>query len=150
MNRKLTDAQIEALCRELVAVQRRVGVRTIMAELRRRHGASGRTARVAQILRRAEQSISVVPAAGEGRAALLTMAERLRQAEVRAARAEELERRHQDYWARRYAEKADELERKYAAVLKSRPAITSDEYLRLHQRVAELSRRLARYEPVER
>lgn len=146
VNRKLTDQHIDEACRELLASRRRVGVRTVMAELRRRHGAAGRTERVSRVLREAEESATPPAREAEGEPNVAELNARLRAAEERAARAEELERRHQDFWARRYAEKADELERRYAAMLRTRAAITPDEYLRLQRRVAELSRRLERYE----
>lgn len=148
MNRKLTPEQIEGTCRHLLNQRGRVTVRAVMAELRRRHGACGRTERVSEIMGqlqidRVSQPVSDQPA---DTPALL---ERLRAAEVRAERSEEIERRHQEFWARRYAEKADELERRYRAAINARPSITVDQYLRLQQRVADLARRLAQYEPVE-
>ena len=146
MNRKLSSDQIEAVCRELLARQRSVTVRGVMAELRSRYGASGRTNRVTEILRRVERSLPVGASSSDS-SEITALRERLQAAEVRAARSEEMERHHQDYWAKRYVEKVDELERKYAALLRSRPAITTDDYLRLQQRVAELTRRLAEYEP---
>lgn len=148
MRRGLSIEQIEAVCRELLRDRRRVSVRTVMVELRRRHGASGRTERVSRLLKQVEEGalefpIERVPEEME------RMREQLRAAEVRAARAEEIERSHQDYWARRYAEKADEMERQLSAALKRRAPISADEYLALHRRLAELTRRLAQYEGAE-
>lgn len=148
VNRKLSPAQIEATCRHLLNQRGRVTVRAVMAELRRRHGACGRTERVSEIM--GQLQIDRGSQAGSDQptdtAALL---ERLRAAEARAERSEEIERRHQDFWAKRYADKADELERRYRAALDSRPSITINQYLRLQQRIAELSRRLAQYEAVQ-
>lgn len=150
MNRKLTSEQIESTCRELLGGRRHVTVRDAMAELQRRHGAAGRTERVSRILSRLETHQPFEPTHVEAPAPDATaLLERLDAAEARAARSEEMERRHQDYWAERYAEKADELERKYSAILQARPPITTDQYLRLQRRVAELSRRLSKYEDVE-
>ncbi|MGH8327856.1 MAG: hypothetical protein ACRET2_13975 [Steroidobacteraceae bacterium] len=150
MNRKLTPEQIEAACRDLLRSRHRVTLRAVMAELHHRHGATGRTERVSKILSRLEASREAFgPAHHQPSADITALLPRLQAAEARAARSEEIERQHQDYWARRYAEKADELERRYAAALKSRPAITTDQYLRLQQRIAELARRLSQYESVE-
>lgn len=147
MNRKLTAEQIEAACRDLLSRRRRVTVRAVMAELHRRHGFAGRTERVGQILRPLQAA--PISARDAKSADIATLRERLENAEARAARSEEVERRHQEYWAKRYAEKADELERKYAPALQARPTITADQYLRLQQRIADLTRRLSRYEPVD-
>ncbi len=149
MNRRLTPEQLESACRDLLMSRRRVTVRAVMAELRRRHGASGRTERVRQTLHRLDASQPLEPTRDPAASDTATLLERLQAAEARAARSEELERHHQDFWAKRYAEKADELERRYAAVLRARPAITTDQYLRLHQRIADLTRRLSRYESVD-
>lgn len=147
MNRKLTLDQIEVVCRDLLRSIRRVTVRAVMIELHRRYGAAGRTERVSEILRRLEASGTFNPPREPADTAALL--QRLEVAEARAARSEEMERRHQEYWAKRYAEKADELERRYAAGMKARPAITTDQYLRLQQRAAELARRLSQYESVD-
>ena len=149
MNRKLAPEQIEATCRDMLAGRRRVTVRAVMAELRCRHQACGRTERVSEILRRVEARRALDPPNDPPSADVAALLDRLQAAEARAARAEELERHHQDFWAMRYAEKADELERRYAAALQARPAITTDQYLRLQQRAAELARRLAQYEPLD-
>ena len=52
VNRKLTPDQIEAACRDLLSRRRRVTVRAVMAELRNRHDATGRTERIREILHR--------------------------------------------------------------------------------------------------
>lgn len=148
MNHKLTSEQIEAACRDLLSARRHVTVRAVMAELHRHHGAAGRTERVSQILRRL-QTAPFESTRDPQLANIAALRERLEAAETRAARSEEMERRHQDYWAKRYAEKADELERKYAPALQPPAAITADQYLRLRQRVADLTRRLSRHEPVD-
>lgn len=149
MNRKLTPEQIEATCRALLSSRRRVTIRTVMAQLRERHGATGRTERVSAILRRIEGRRDFDPSHDPPSADTAALLERLLAAEARAARSEELERRHQDFWAQRYAEKVDELERRYTAAVQVRPAITTDQYLRLQRRAAELAGRLAQYESVE-
>jgi hypothetical protein len=150
MPSRLTAPQIETSCRQLLINQRRVGVRDVMEDLRNRHGLCGRTARVAGILRRVEQDLNQpkIPA-GNGSAEIALLRQQLRAAEHRAQRAEELERSHQDFWAKRYAEKVDELERRNAAAPSRAGVITSEQYLRIHQRAAELARRLAKYEAVE-
>ena len=146
MHRKLTREEVEAVCRRLLSERRRVTVRSVMAELRRCYRAAGRTERVSMILRQLAESAGPTPPEGTE---LASLREQLRVAEERAARAEELERQHQDFWANRYAEKVTELERRYAEALNTKQAIRSEQYLRIHQRAAELAQRLARYEPVE-
>jgi hypothetical protein len=78
---------------------------------------------------------------------VMVLRRELAEAERRAARAEELERRHQDFWAARYQEKVEELQG--AMSLRNPPGVSSEQYLRLYQRAAELARRLSRYEEVE-
>ena len=143
---RLSAVQIEDTCRALLARQRRVTVRQVMAALRTAYGISGRTERIARLLRAVERT---VPRASTQSAAVEALREQLQRAEQRAARAEAREQAHQDYWAARYAEKIAALERRQRVVSSAGPAITHEQYLNLHRRIAELSRRLARYEDVE-
>ena len=147
MPRGLTDAQIEQSIRELIARQRRVTVREVMSVLRVRFGASGRTERICQMLKRLE---------AEGESSRLALAadtqvfealrERARAAEARAAMSEERERQHQDLWAERYAEKLAQFDRQQVRAARTLSGVTHEQYLRVYQRAAELARRLARYE----
>ena len=147
MNRRLSSEQIKRACRELLHERRHVSVRALMRELRQRHGAAGRTERVARLLKLVEDEVAAArPSVEEGAEGIEKLHEQLRDAQARATRAEEIERSHQDFWARRYAEKVDELEKRYAAALKARAPISPDQYLRLHQEMAQLRRRLAQCE----
>ena len=151
--RLVTLAQIEEACSALLRTHRKVGVRDVTRYLQELHGFKGRTERVAIVLKRlqaAQIALPSSPVEQSDRDVLTQLVRQLREAEGRAMRAEELERRHQDYWANRYAEKLQELERRFEARARDAPAaVTAEQYLRVSQRVAELERRLAQYERVE-
>jgi hypothetical protein len=110
MNRRLSDTQIMATCRELFASNARLTGRRLRAELRRRFGFAGRTDRVFAIWRsmRHEQPVGSSDsqgggemqsrlAAAEGRVAALES--ELERAEERTRRSEARELAHQDRWA---------------------------------------------------
>jgi hypothetical protein len=147
--RRISDQQIEGVCRTLLGVRRRVGIREVMSQLRRAYGAVGRTERIAAVLSRVTAEIPVGIGAAPAPEDLETLQQKLRLAEERAQRAEEREIQHQDYWARRYAERLEELERAHAGQLSSATRIASERYLRLYQWAAQLRGRLSRYERVE-
>jgi hypothetical protein len=144
MHRKLTTEQIREVCTEMLSRAEGASVSSVMIRLRERHGACGRTARVAKILSEALSELQRRPAENVD---VVVLRRELAEAERRAARAEELERRHQDFWAARYQEKVEELQG--AMSLRNPPGVSSEQYLRLYQRAAELARRLSRYEEVE-
>ena len=147
MPRGLSDLQIEQSIRELFVRQRRVTVRDVMKVLRVRFGASGRTERVCQMLKRLEaEGDSLRLAQAVDTQAFLALRERVRDAEARAALSEERERQHQDLWAQRYAEKVALLDRQQVSTARTLSGVTHEQYLRVYQRAAELARRLARYE----
>ena len=144
MHRKITDHVLQALCQELLLSRRVVTVRELREELRARYGAAGRTDRIARFLRAAAAQ-PLQPAARE--AADVEQLRRERdQAIARAVRSEELERTHQDYWARRFEERRVELERQFAGKLRERARGSGEQYLALYQRAADLEKRLAQYE----
>lgn len=154
MKENLTRARIVGVCRELLHRQRRVGVRDVMRHLQMQYGIKGRTQRVAAILKEEEHAALPSPALSVPEANVAALLERVRiaeeraaQAELRAVRAEELERKHQDFWAARYAQRAEELEHRYAELAR-RPTsgVSSDQYLKVCQLNAELTRRLELYE----
>jgi hypothetical protein len=150
--RLVPEAQIEEACRALFRTRRKVGVRDVARYLQELHGFKGRTERVAIVLKRVQEEQIALPSPPDqqpDQAALAPLLRQLREAERRAARAEELERRHQDFWADRYAEKLQELERRLEARRHDAPTVTPEQYLRVSQRVVELERRLAQYEGVE-
>jgi hypothetical protein len=144
----LSNSQIEGVCIELLTVSREVSVRDVERELKRRYAASGRRERVADILRRAKAE-APAPAAATKPAVESAGPEIIAEALARAARAEELERRHQDFWAERYAQKCEELEMRYRRIFEDLKREHSERYLRVHQRVMELQVRLARYEAID-
>lgn len=111
MNRRLSDQRIRATCRELVATrQGRVSGRQLRAELRKRFGAAGKTARVFRIWR--EEVFPPVPVpvpsppTPELPIEVAELQRRLVAAETaaaemlaRAERAEYREQAHQERWA---------------------------------------------------
>lgn len=145
MHRKLTSEQIRDVCVELASNSAQPTVRAVMGELRARYGASGRTARVAEILRGvgkpAPSPVHVTESSD-----VASLRYELLRAEQRASRAEEIERRHQDFWAARYQEKVQELEER--VVQPQTAGVSSEQYLRVYRRLAELAERLALYEAV--
>jgi polyhydroxyalkanoate synthesis regulator phasin len=156
MGAHLSTDQIESACTDLFSTQARVTVNEVMARLKRLHGTGGRRARVAAILRQIESALpfrSPPPAEpsaiAELEQRLKAADERARRAEQRAALAEELERKHQDFWAARYDQKAQELERRYATLEQTSTRASSEQLLRLYQRIAALTRRLSQYEPAD-
>jgi hypothetical protein len=142
MRQDLTTAQIREVCRELLQHPNSTSVRSTMRELRKKYGACGRTERVAEILRQ-EKQIQLTPGEPED---LVALRSQLLEAQRRAERAEERERRHQDFWAARYQEKVAEWQ---AARAPAPAGVSSEQYLRLYVRAMELARRLAQYEDVE-
>ena len=159
MYQKLSDTVIARTCRELLQAHRRVTVRRVSEELRRRHRASGKNARVARILR--EQSVRMAIPSYEGtpeaeiarlQAALRESERQRSEAIARAALSEERERSHQDLWADRFAERMQENERRLAEAIKRCEREAATQQLRLYQRIAELERenvRLAEGRPTE-
>lgn len=142
---------IESICRELLQARRRVTLRQVTEELRRRFQASGKNARVARILREVAEELAIPSYEGTPEGEILRLQGALRQAQAReneaTARAElseQRERSHQDLWARRIAERMDENDRQLAAALRRHEREASVQYLHLHQRIAELERENAR------
>ncbi len=142
---------IQSTCRDLLQARRRVTLRQVTEELRRRHGAAGKNDRVARILREAAGHFTVPCFEGKPEAEILRLQESLRGAEAReraalqrAELSEKRERSHQDLWARRIAERMDENDRQLAAAIKRHEREASVKYLQLHQRIAELERENAK------
>ena len=151
MYQKLSDAVIAETCRELLQLQRRVTVRRVSEELRRRYRASGKNARVARILREQSEHLAMPSYEGTPDAEIARLQAALREAErqraeaiARAELSEQRERSHQDLWAQRVAERMDENERKLAAAIKRYEREAAEQQLRLYQRIAELERENAR------
>ena len=151
MYQKLSDAEIEQTCRALLQARRRVTVRQVSEELRRRYRASGKNARVARILREQSEHMAVPRYEDTPEAEIASLRAELQRAErqraaaiARAELSEERERSHQDWWARRIAERMDENDRRLAAAIKRHERESAERQLRLHQRIAELERENAR------
>lgn len=147
--RKLAREQIESTCRRLLRERREVRVADVREALRAEYGSCGRTERVSSVLR---EMSAATPLCAENpvNSSVEELQAQLRKAEARAALAEDREMRHQDYWAQRFDERTQELERKYAAelaALRRRPS--SDDFLKVHQRLADALRRIAAYESGE-
>ena len=155
MNRRLTDQQIEHACRALLRLRRHVTVRDVRSQLRQSFTATGRTERVARILKALQDSLPAPnPQPGDAettrlRQELQAAREQADRAEQRAARAEQIADDHQDFWARRYDEKVQQLEQQHASHLEALRKARTAEYLRIHLRAAELTRRLAQYESTD-
>jgi hypothetical protein len=170
MHRKLTDEQIVAECRELLSQHRRVTVRDVSDALRARFGGPGRNRRAVRILDSLHDKVSFIAKSEQSEAShseltrqLHASQQQLSKAREQITRLEKLADGYQDFWARRYADKLVELddklkrldtlealERKRAVSRnQERPAISPTDYWRVHQRAAELARRLAEYEPVD-
>jgi hypothetical protein len=105
MNRRLSEFQIRATCRELVARDPNLTGRQLRRELKDRFGAVGKTERVFDLWREETQKTQIAIAA----AAPTDVAELQRRVEIaeaaaaenlkRAELAEYRERAHQDHWA---------------------------------------------------
>jgi hypothetical protein len=143
VHRKITIQQIREVCEEMLQQTDAPSVRSVMAQLSLRHGACGRTERVAEVLRGLIKKREPRHQVSEN-SDLASLRQQLFEAEQRAARAEELERRHQDFWAARYQEKIEELQFRVAAP--NSTGVSSEQYLRLYRQATELARRLAQYE----
>ena len=134
MNRRLTETQIRATCRELLAQEGTISGRRLRAELRSRFGAAGKTQRVFRVWRemtqRAEQE-SGVDGDLKGR---LAAAEASAQRNLeRAELAEYREQAHQEKWA----VEIDRLRQQLLA-----HGGRAAEMRRLEERVLQLSREL--------
>jgi hypothetical protein len=148
---KLSDTVIAHTCRELLQAHRRVTVRRVSEELRRRHQASGKNARVARILREESARMAIPSYEGNPEAEIARLQAALRESErqrseaiARAGLSEERERSHQDLWADRFAERMQENDRRLAEAIKRCEREAAAQLLRLHQRIAELERENAR------
>lgn len=106
VNRRLTETQLRATCRELIGSQRTVSGRALCAALRARFGAVGKTTRVFAIWREELAKVAAVPPGAQGAQEIAELRRRLAAAETaaaenlaRAQRAEFREEKHQETWA---------------------------------------------------
>jgi len=149
MNRQLSRTQIEVVCIELVSTRPEVSVRDVTRELKRRHGAAGRNERVAGILKGVKADASKVVIVSRPAVRADEWDTPIAKALERAERAEDRERRHQDFWADRYAQRCEELELHYRRQFDELNRQHSERYLGVCQRVVELERRIAGYEAMD-
>lgn len=128
MPQKLTDAQMEIVCREVLTREAMPSGRLLRRALRERYGAAGRTERVFAIWRRISR--------GQPEEAPVTDAERRRwlariaAAEERVRRAEERETMHQDKWAAEVYELREQLLARQGRVVSG---VSHEAYRRVHQ-----------------
>ena len=156
MNRKLTDRQITAVCRELMARDPAASGRAVRAELKRRFDSAGKTDRVFAIWRTERAG------AGKGRASDGRFVEDLRRrvseletrlresalareaAEQRGLLSEAREIAHQDRWAHEIHTLRGEVLR--LAEERSRRGELELRVLDLTREIAQLRARLAQHE----
>ena len=138
---KLTNGQIEILCREVLARESAPSGRMMRRALRERFGASGRTDRVFAIWRRMSRGVG----AGEGGG--VTDEERQRwqarvaAAEERARLAEEREVKHQDHWAGEIYELREQLRARLGSVVSG---VSHEAYRKVHQELLQAQGELER------
>lgn len=106
MNRRLSEPQIRATCRELIVRNPDLTGRQLRRELKDRFGAVGKTERVFAVWREESAARQRATAAAELPTNIAELQARLRAAEAEAAEnlkraelAEYRERAHQDHWA---------------------------------------------------
>lgn len=115
MNRRLTELQIRATCRALLARDPNLSGRQLRRELKSRHGAVGKTARVFALWREETARLHSAKALASLPTEVTELQRRLDVAQAAAAEnlaraelAELREQAHQEHWAL----KIDELRRK--------------------------------------
>jgi hypothetical protein len=106
MNRRLTEFQMRATCRELMARHSNVSGRQFRRELKERFGAVGKTEKVFEVWRDETDKLQRAKAAAALPTDIAELQRRLAIAETTAAEnlaraelAEYRERAHQDHWA---------------------------------------------------
>ena len=148
MRQRLTDGQIEILCREVLTRESAPSGRSLRRALRARFGAAGRTDRVYAIWRRLSRGVAGDAGdAGAGSGSPVTDAERQRwrariaAAEERARLAEERETVHQDRWANEVYELREQLRSRQGRVVSG---VSHEMYRRVHQELLEAQAEVAR------
>jgi hypothetical protein len=134
MNRRLTEIQIRATCRELITQEGPISGRRLRAELRSRFGAAGKTQRVFRVWREMTQRMA------EGAGTTDDLKGQVATAEQAAARnleraelAEYREQAHQERWAAEIDQLRQQLNAHQGRAAEMR---------RLEERVLQLSREL--------
>lgn len=139
MTARLSDRQIEMLCREVLAREASPSGRSLRRALRERYGAVGRTDRVYAIWRGLT--------GGENSSGAVTDVERnrwlvrLAAAEERVRLAEEREIKHQDRWANELYELREQLRMRQGSLA---TGVSHDVYRRVHQELLQVRAELDR------
>ena len=136
---RLTDAQIEQVCRELLARESAPSGRFLRRALHERYGAVGRTDRIYAIWRRlnARGTPSIPVTDAERRRWMV----RIAAAEDRARLAEERETEHQDRWANEVHELREQLRARQATLA---TGVSHDVYHRTHLELLQVRTELER------
>ena len=141
MPQKLTDPQIEIVCREVLARESAPSGRSLRRALRERYGASGRTDRVFGVWRR-------MSGRGEGIAGNAVInserqqwSARIGAAEERARLAEERETLHQDRWASEVYALREQLRARHGGVVSG---VSHEAYRKVHLELAQVRGELER------
>lgn len=130
---KLTDGQIETLCREVLAREEAPSGRLLRRALRARYGAVGRTDRVYAVWRQLSRGDNAPsPVTSEERN---LWAARIAAAEQRAQLAEEREIKHQDRWASEVYELREQLRARPGTLASG---VSHDAYRRVHQELMQV------------
>ena len=136
---KLTDGQIEILCREMLAREASPSGRGLRRLLRERYGASGRTDRVFAIWRRLSRvDDGAAPVNDEERRRWMA---RVAAAEGRAQLAEEREIKHQDHWASEIYTLREQLRARQGNVVSG---VSHEAYRKVHQELLQAQGELER------
>ena len=136
---KLTDAQIEMLCRDLLAREAAPSGRLLRRALRDRYGAVGRTDRVYAIWRRLAIGENVLGAVTDAERHRWTV--RIAAAEERARLAEEREITHQDRWAGEVHALREQLRARQGTAASG---VSHEAYRRVHQELVQVRGELER------
>jgi hypothetical protein len=136
---KLTDGQIELLCREMLAQEALPSGRLLRRALRARYGAVGRTDRIYAIWRRLYGGDNPQGAVTDPERHRWTV--RIAAAEERARLAEEREIKHQDRWASELYELREQLRARQGTLASG---VSHDVYRRVHQELLQVRGELER------
>ena len=132
MPQKLTNPQIEILCREVLARESAPSGRSLRRALRERYGASGRTDRVFAIWRQMSRGVGEGGSVTDEERQLWSA--RIAAAEERARLAEEREIKHQDRWASEIYELREQLRARQGA---ADSGVSHDAYRKVHQELIQ-------------
>jgi hypothetical protein len=142
MGARLTDPQIELVCREVLARESVSSVRMLRAALRARFGRVGRSERIASIWRR--MSRPDVGSEWLGDDERMRLLARVGAAEERTRLAEEREQGHQDRWASEVYELREAL--RVAKAQRGDGSLVHQRYHDALVKIAQLERRVGELE----